>query len=86
MSRGLLLVNLGTPLSCEVRDVRAFLGQFLMDRHVLDVPWLLRRLIVSGFIEQDVDRVRAALEREGLRTVDSASDPPWALAVLRRGS
>ncbi len=46
----MLLVNLGTPLSSDVRDVRAFLGEFLMDRYVLDVPWLLRRLIVTGFI------------------------------------
>jgi ferrochelatase len=50
VTRGLLLVNLGTPLSSDVRDVRAFLGEFLMDRYVLDVPWLLRRLIVTGFI------------------------------------
>ncbi len=50
MSRGILLVNLGTPESCAVHDVRAYLGEFLMDRHVIDVPWLLRRLIVSGFI------------------------------------
>ena len=50
MSRGILLANLGTPDSPEVGDVRRYLGEFLMDRQVLDVPWLLRRLIVSLFI------------------------------------
>jgi len=50
LKRGILLVNLGTPDSTAVRDVRRYLGEFLMDRHVVDVPWLLRKLIVSGFI------------------------------------
>ena len=50
MTRGILLANLGTPDSFQVADVRRYLGEFLMDRHVLDVPWPLRRLIVSLFI------------------------------------
>jgi ferrochelatase len=45
-----LLVNLGTPASCRVADVRKYLGEFLMDRHVLDAPWPVRKLIVAGFI------------------------------------
>jgi len=47
---GFLLINLGTPKSPSVKDVRQYLGEFLMDRHVLDVPWFLRKIIVSGFI------------------------------------
>ena len=50
MSRGILLVNLGTPKSHEVADVRRYLNQFLMDPYVLDVPWILRRVIVSCLI------------------------------------
>jgi len=50
VSRGILLVNLGTPASCSTADVRRYLGEFLMDPYVLDVPWPVRRLIVSGFI------------------------------------
>lgn len=50
MSRGILLVNLGTPASCSTADVRRYLKDFLMDPYVLDVPWPLRKLIVSGFI------------------------------------
>jgi len=50
VSRGILLVNLGTPDSCRVADVRRYLNEFLMDRHVLDVPWPIRKMIVAGFI------------------------------------
>lgn len=50
MSRGILLVNLGTPDSPAVADVRRYLNEFLMDPHVIDLPWPLRRLLVSGII------------------------------------
>jgi ferrochelatase len=49
-SSGVLLVNTGSPDSPEETDVRRYLDQFLMDGRVLDLPWPLRRLIVSGFI------------------------------------
>jgi ferrochelatase len=48
--RAVLLVNLGSPDSPSVGDVRRYLGEFLMDGYVVDVPFLLRKLIVSGFI------------------------------------
>ncbi len=47
---GYLLINLGTPDSPDVADVRRYLGEFLMDPYVLDVPYPIRRLIVSAFI------------------------------------
>ena len=37
--RAVLLVNLGSPDSASVEDVRAYLGEFLMDGRVLDVPY-----------------------------------------------
>jgi ferrochelatase len=43
----LLLVNLGSPASTKVEDVRSYLDQFLMDPYVVDLPWPLRRLLVS---------------------------------------
>jgi len=46
MSKGVLLVNLGSPDSSSVRDVRRYLREFLMDGRVLDVNWLLRFCIV----------------------------------------
>ena len=45
--KGVLLVNLGSPDSTAVGDVRRYLNEFLMDGRVIDTPWLLRRLIVG---------------------------------------
>ncbi|MCO8168213.1 ferrochelatase [Pseudomonas sp. 21LCFQ02] len=43
----LLLINLGSPASTSVADVRRYLNQFLMDPYVVDLPWPIRRLLVS---------------------------------------
>ncbi len=47
MNKAVLLVNLGSPDSTSVGDVRRYLNEFLMDARVIDTPWLLRRLIVG---------------------------------------
>lgn len=47
MSRpGVLLVNLGSPDSPSVPDVRRYLREFLMDGRVLDAPWPIRFAVV----------------------------------------
>ena len=46
MSKGVLLVNLGSPNSPSVPDVRRYLREFLMDGRVLDVNWFVRFCIV----------------------------------------
>lgn len=43
---GVLLVNLGSPESPSVSDVRRYLREFLMDRRVLDAPWPIRYAVV----------------------------------------
>lgn len=48
--KGVLLVNLGSPDSTEVKDVRSYLGEFLMDERVIDIPFWKRFLIVKGII------------------------------------
>jgi ferrochelatase len=48
--RAVLLVNLGSPASTAVADVRRYLDEFLMDPYVLDVPAPVRALIVKGLI------------------------------------
>ena len=48
--RAVLLANLGSPESPAVSDVRRYLNQFLMDPYVIQLPWLLRRLIVGLFV------------------------------------
>lgn len=50
MPPGILLVNLGSPASAAVPDVKAYLEEFLMDERVIDLPWLGRRMLVSGLI------------------------------------
>src|SRR6185503_432028 len=46
-SSGVLLVNLGSPDSPAVSDVRRYLREFLMDGRVLDAPWPVRFGIVN---------------------------------------
>jgi protoporphyrin/coproporphyrin ferrochelatase len=47
---GVLLINLGTPDSPSVGDVRSYLSQFLNDPRVIDIPWLLRKILVNLII------------------------------------
>ncbi len=48
--KGVLLVNLGTPDSTAVADVRKYLREFLMDKRVVDIPSFPRWLLVNGII------------------------------------
>jgi ferrochelatase len=50
MTHGLLLTNLGTPKSASVADVSCYLGEFLTDKRVIDIPSLYRYLLVYGLI------------------------------------
>jgi ferrochelatase len=47
MSKGVLLVNLGSPDSPSVPDVRRYLREFLMDGRVLDTNWVARFCVVN---------------------------------------
>ncbi|MGZ2370701.1 ferrochelatase [Ancylomarina sp. YFZ004] len=46
----ILLINLGTPNSPSVKDVRSYLKEFLNDKRVIDIPWLLRKFLVNLII------------------------------------
>ncbi len=48
--RAVLLANLGSPDSTKVKDVRTYLNEFLMDERVIDIPYLIRALLVRGII------------------------------------
>lgn len=50
MKKGVLLVNLGSPDSTDTKDVKKYLGEFLMDERVIDIPYLVRALLVKGII------------------------------------
>ena len=43
-------MNLGSPDSTSVKDVRRYLNQFLMDERVIDMPYISRLLLVKGII------------------------------------
>ncbi len=49
-NRAVLLTNLGSPDRPDIPSVRKYLNQFLMDPYVIQLPWLLRRLIVGLFV------------------------------------
>lgn len=50
MSSAALLINLGSPETSSIKDVKTYLGEFLMDDHVIDIPYLSRYLLVKGII------------------------------------
>src|SRR6187551_977337 len=50
MKRAIVLMNLGSPDSTSVKDVKKYLDEFLMDERVIDKPWLFRALLVKGII------------------------------------
>jgi ferrochelatase len=47
---GVLLIQLGTPDSPRVSDVRSYLSEFLNDPRVIDLPYLIRKILVNGII------------------------------------
>lgn len=51
--KGVLLINLGTPNSPSVSDVRKYLREFLTDKYVIDLPsiprWILVNFIIAPF-------------------------------------
>ncbi len=49
-NRAVLLTNLGSPDKPDTSSVRRYLNQFLMDPYVIQLPWILRRLIVGLFV------------------------------------
>ncbi|HTE08909.1 MAG TPA: ferrochelatase [Flavitalea sp.] len=78
IKRGILLMNLGSPDSTEVKDVKRYLDQFLMDERVIDKPYLLRTLLVKGIITPS----RAPKSAEAYKTIWTKEGSP--LIVLSK--
>ncbi|MEO6221011.1 MAG: ferrochelatase [Ginsengibacter sp.] len=76
--KGILLMNLGSPDSTEVGDVKKYLNQFLMDERVIDKSWLMRALLVKGIIIP----FRAPKSAEAYKTIWTKEGSP--LVVLTR--
>lgn len=47
---GVLVVNLGTPATTSPQDIRRYLGQFLSDQRVIEIPPIVWQIILRGFI------------------------------------
>ncbi|MBD1433045.1 ferrochelatase [Sphingobacterium sp. DN00404] len=62
-TKGILLVQLGTPDNPTTADVRRYLTEFLMDPRVMDIPYLGRTLLVKGVIVPKRSPLSAATYR-----------------------
>jgi ferrochelatase len=62
---GVLLMNLGSPDSTSVADVRKYLGEFLMDKRVIDVPYPVR----FGIVHFGILPKRPRQSAEAYRTI-----------------
>jgi len=65
-------MNLGSPDSTEISDVKRYLTQFLMDGRVIDVPYLIRTFLVKGIIIPS----RAANSAEAYKTIWTKEGSP----------
>lgn len=61
---GVLLVNLGTPDRPVCPGLRSYLAEFLMDPRVIEIPHLLRLILVRGIIVNFRSHKSAATYRE----------------------
>lgn len=50
MKTAVLITNLGTPKSTELKSIKEYLSEFLMDPDVIPLPTILRWLLVRGLI------------------------------------
>ena len=72
MKQGIVLMNLGSPDSTEVKDVKRYLNEFLMDERVIDSPYLFRLLLVKGIIVP----FRASKSAEAYKTIWTKEGSP----------
>lgn len=71
-------MNLGSPDSTDIKDVKRYLNEFLLDERVIDYPWLVRKPLVSGIIVPK----RAENSAEAYKTIWTKEGSP--LIVLSR--
>jgi protoporphyrin/coproporphyrin ferrochelatase len=78
IKKGIVLMNLGSPDSTAVKDVRRYLKQFLMDERVIDIPYLARYILINGIIVP----FRAPKSAEAYKTIWTKEGSP--LVVLTK--
>ena len=95
-NRAVLLANLGSPDQPDTASVRRYLNQFLMDPFVIQLPWVLRRMIVSLFVlprrpKSSAEAYQSIWTEEGsplvvlsdrlLKAVQKKTDVPVAMSM-----
>lgn len=50
MKPAALLINIGSPDSLDIKDVKSYLTKFLMDPRVIDYPYWLRHILIKMII------------------------------------
>lgn len=78
-TKAVLLMNLGSPDSTNVPDVKKYLQQFLMDERVIDKSWLVRSLLVKGIIVP----FRAPKSAEAYKTIWTKEGSPLVVMTKR---
>lgn len=66
----MLIINLGTPRSPSIKDVKAYLHEFLLDPRVIDIPrwkreFLVRLLIVPSRVKQTANSYEKIWMKQG---------------------
>jgi ferrochelatase len=70
LKTAVIFINIGSPDSYEVADVRKYLGEFLMDADVITAPFPIRWLLVNGIIKpfrspQSAEKYKSVWTNEG---------------------
>ncbi|HET7001440.1 MAG TPA: ferrochelatase, partial [Puia sp.] len=71
MKRGIILMNLGSPDSTEVDELRKYLNEFLTDKRVID-SWFVRNILMRSVIIPK----RAPESANAYRTIWTKSGSP----------
>jgi ferrochelatase len=71
-TKAIILMNLGSPDSTEIKDLKKYLTQFLMDERVIDKSYFVRSLLVKGIIVP----FRAKKSAEAYKSVWAAEGAP----------
>ncbi|MEO6584049.1 MAG: ferrochelatase [Ferruginibacter sp.] len=79
LQQGILLMNLGSPDSTATKDVRSYLNEFLMDKRVIDMPYLKRLLLVKGIIVP----FRAPKSAEAYKTIWTDEGSPLVVMTKK---
>ena len=84
--QGVILLNLGSPDSTKISDVRRYLREFLMDGRVLDAPKPIRWFVVNCLIlptrpKQSAEAYESIWAEDGSPLIITSREQQTALAA-----